>query len=181
MSQKIFLAGGTCSGKSILARRIAAHTGYTLASFGDILRKYAANIGYPSTRGDLQRLGQELIDKLGYGGLLQWTIEQSPHIQWNQSLVLDGVRHVMLYEHLVCMFPQNVLVYCVCDKETQLVRLKNRDGISREDAESILSHKLEKLVSTLESKAHLFFRPEDSIKDFLVKLDAVNTDCRKKH
>lgn len=172
ISQKIFLAGGTCSGKSTLARRIATHTGYPLTSFGDSLRQYAASTGLPSTREALQQLGQELIDKLGYDGLLQWTIEQSPHIQWNQALVLDGVRHVALYEHLARMFPQNVLVYCVCDKETQLARLMNRDGISREEAEHILSHMLEKLVSTLEPKAHLFFRPGDSTEDFLAQLDA---------
>jgi len=71
------------------------------------------------------------------------------------------------------MFPQNILVYCDCNREIQLGRLLNRDGITRDDAHRILSHMLEKSVSTLKPKAHLFFRPEDSTEDFLVRLSTL--------
>ena len=69
------------------------------------------------------------------------------------------------------MFPQNILIYCDCNKEIQLARLMNRNGISRENAHCILSHTLEKSVDMLKPVAHLLFLPEDSIEDFLLKLD----------
>jgi len=171
MSIKILIAGGTCSGKSTLAKHITEHTGYPITSFGGCLRDYARGAGYSLTVESLQNLGQGLISQLGYDGLLQWVIAHSPDVQWDKALILDGVRHVAMYDSLKKTFPLNVLVYCACDKETQTARMMNRDGISRENADRILSHSLERFVADLKSHAHLLFRPEDSVADFLDQLD----------
>lgn len=176
MSQKIFLAGGTCSGKSMLAERIAKLTGYQVTSFGSIVREYASKTGQSTIIRNLQYIGQELIDKLGYDGFLQWTIRQSPNVRWDQNLILDGVRHLEIYNCLNRMFPNNILIYCACNKETQLERLMNRDGLSINEAQNILSHNLEKLISTLESKAHLVFKLGYPIEDFLSQLDCTLRD-----
>ena len=125
------------------------------------------------TRESLQRIGQELVNQLGYDGFLQWSIEHSPQIQWNNSLIVDGLRHGAIYSCLVEMFPRGILVYCVCDQETQLARLTARDQINTEEARRILSHETEQYVSELASQAHLFFRPGDSLEDFLVRLDTL--------
>jgi dephospho-CoA kinase len=170
---KILIAGGTCSGKSTLAHRIADHTGYPVTSFGRILRDYARKANLPLTVESLQNLGQSLISQLGYDGFLQWITDHSSGVSWNEPLVLDGVRHVAMYDSLKKAFPVNVLVYCVCDRETQIVRMIDRDEVSREDARRILLHPLEQFVSDLASRAHLFFRPENSLEDFLAQLDAL--------
>jgi dephospho-CoA kinase len=171
LETKIYVAGKICSGKSTLARKISEHTGYPLISFGGILKDHLVKSDPPVTRGGLQLIGQELINQLGYEGFLRWSIEHSPQIQWDHSLVVDGLRHGVIYNHLVERFPHNVLVYCVCDQETQIARLIVRDQISEDEAREILSHETEQYVSELESHAHLFFRPEDSVMDFLDQLD----------
>lgn len=171
MSIKICVAGTICSGKSTLARKTVEYTGYPLISFGGILKDHLSKSDLLVTRETLQRTGQELIDQLGYDGFLQWSIEHSPQIQWDKPLIVDGLRHRIIYSRLMEIFPRSILVYCVCDPETQLERLMARDRIDGNEARQILSHETERYVSELESQANLFFRPGDPTKDFLVQLD----------
>lgn len=171
MSVKILIAGGTASGKSTLARHIADYTGFPVASFGGCLRNYAREHTLPLSVESLQHLGQGLISQLGYDGFLQWVIDHSREVYWKQALVLDGVRHEAMYVALKKVFPQHVLVYCVCSHETQIRRMINRDGVARGDAERILAHPLERFVADLEPEARLLFRPEDSIDNLLAQLD----------
>jgi len=172
LDTKIYVTGKICSGKSTLAKKIAEKTGYPLISFGEILKAHLVKNDLLVTREGLQRIGQELINQLGYNGFLRWSIEHSPQIQWNSPLIVDGLRHGAIYSHLVEMFPRSVLVYCVCGQETQLARLIARDQINIEEARRIITHKTEQYVSELESQAHLLFRPGDSMEDFLAQLDA---------
>lgn len=173
MNIKIFIAGGTCSGKSTLAKIIAERTGYPVTSFGGILRDHARASNLLLTVESLQNLGQGLISRLGYDGFLQWIISHSPNVLWDRPLVLDGVRHAAMHESLKRAFSTSVLVYSVCNKATQLGRMMNRDGISKEEAERILSHPLEQFIGDMEPQANLFFRPGDSADDFLAQLDAL--------
>lgn len=173
MDTKVCVAGKICSGKSMLAKKIAEHTGYPLISFGGVLKDHLVRSDLPVTRESLQRIGQELIDQFGYDGFLRWSIEHSPQIQWNSPLIIDGLRHGAIYTRLVEMFPRGVLVYCICDPETQLARLMARDQLDENDARETLSHETEKYVLELEASANLFFRPGDSVENFLVQLDAL--------
>ncbi len=173
MNLKILIAGGTCSGKSTLACHITEHTGYSSISFGSILRKYSSENGLPLSVEALQELCKNLIDRLGYEKFLRWMIEHSPHVRWDEALIIDGVRHTSMYDSINRMFPTNVLVYCVCDKETQLIRLINRNRLPRKDVERIISHSLEKFIIEFEQHAHLFFRLGDSIESFLTQLDVL--------
>lgn len=172
MNIKICVAGKICSGKSTLAKKIAIHTGYPLVSFGGIFNDHLVRSDLPVTRDTLQSLGQELINQLGYEGFLQWSIRHSPHIQWNSSLVIDGLRHGVIYSYLVEMFLRTVLIYCGCDSKIQTTRLMERDKIDRGRAERIISHETEQYIAELEPRANLFFRPGDSTEDFLAQLDA---------
>lgn len=172
MNIKICVAGKTCSGKSTLAKKTAIHTGYPLVSFGGILNEHLVRSDLLVTRDTLQNLGQELINQLGYEGFLQWIIEHSPHIQWDNSLVIDGLRHGAIYSRLVETFPRIVLIYCGCDLEIQITRLIERDKVDRGEAERIISHETEQYIAELEPRANLFFPPGDSMEDFLAQLDA---------
>jgi len=68
-------------------------------------------------------------------------------------------------------FPGAILVYCDCDKKTQIRRTVVRDEITSEEAEKIISHQTEKYVSDLEPYAHIVYRPESSIEDIIQELD----------
>lgn len=94
-------------------------------------------------------------------------------IQWDSSLIVDGLRHGEIYSRLVVMFPHSILVYCACDPGTQLARLMTRDQLDENDARETLSHETEQYVSELEPRVHLFFRPGYSIEDFLAQLETL--------
>ncbi len=176
LEMKIYVAGGICSGKSTLARKIAEHTGYPLISSGGIIREYLAENSLLVTRHNLQRIGQELLSKLGYKGFLEWLIEYSckaRNVQWDNSLIFDGLRHGETYKCLQERFSGGVLIYCVCSQEIRLQRLIARDKIGESEAQRILSHETEKYVSGLESQAHLLFHPGSSFDDFLKQVDAL--------
>jgi hypothetical protein len=127
--------------------------------------------GFSRTREALQAFGQDVKDQYGYEGFLDWSIEHSPYINWNGPLVVDGLRHPVIYEKIMERFPGAILVYCDCDKETQIRRTITRDEITLEEAEKIISHQTEKYVSDLEAYAHIVYRPESSIEDVIQELD----------
>lgn len=125
----------------------------------------------PRTRESLQAFGQNVKDQYGYEGFLDWSIEHSPYVNWDGPLVVDGLRHPIIYEKIIEKFPEVILVYCDCDRETQIGRIVVRDKITLEEAEKIISHQTEKYVSDLESYAHIVYRIESGIEDIIQKLD----------
>lgn len=170
MSVKICVAGKISSGKSTLAKVMSSQIGFPIVSFGGILRDYSMINGLPSKRTNLQRFGQEIIDQFGFEGFIKWTISHSA-VSWDGSLIIDGLRHKEIYEHILNMFPQTLLVYCDCDLETQISRTVARDGIGENEAKQILSHETEMHVEELRAVAQLVFQPNDRVEDFIKKLD----------
>ncbi len=166
MNVKICVAGKICSGKSTLANQIARQVECPLVSFGGVIRHYSERNKLPFGRRDLQELGKQLIDQLGFEDFLEWIIKESS-IDWSQPLVLDGLRHVKIYGHMAKKFPNTILVYCDCDEETQIVRLRTRDGICREIAKQIISHATESGVEDLRAIAHMVFQPHFVLDEFL--------------
>ena len=178
MNIKICVAGKICSGKSTLAKKIATHIGYPLVSFGGILSGHLSRSDLPVMRNTLQSLGQELINRLGYEGFLNWSIEHSPRVQWDNALIIDGLRHEAIYSRLIEIFPRTVLVYCGCDPKVQITRLMGRDKVNQIEAERIISHETEQYIIELEPRADLFFQSENSTEDFLIQLDIVIAKMR---
>lgn len=178
MNLKICVAGKICSGKSTLSRAISSYIDFPIISFGGILRDYSLSNGLPITRKDLQEFGQNLIDQLGFEGFLRWSMSHSV-ISWNNSIIVDGLRHREIYWHILQMFPQTFLVYCDCDLKVQISRLMMRDEIGEIEAERIMSHKTELGVEELRAVAHLIFQPDYPINDFLNELDDVISQVRK--
>lgn len=170
MNLKICVAGKISSGKSTLVRAVSSHIGFPIISFGGILRDYSISKGLPVKRTDLQRLGQEIIDQFGFGGFFKWMLEHST-TSWNESLIIDGLRHKDIYGHIIGMFPQTLLVYCDCDLKTQISRMIARDGIGENEARQILSHETEMHVEGLRAVAQLVFQPDDRVEDFIKQLD----------
>ena len=87
----IALAGGVGSGKSTIARELAAKLDGVVASFGDYVRHIAGEAGEPADRLSLQRVGQELVDADTPGFVRSFLKWASPPP--GRSLIIDGVRH----------------------------------------------------------------------------------------
>ena len=173
MIAKICIAGKIACGKSTVAKEITVYTGFPRISFGDILRNYSQEHDIPQTREALQDLGQKILDQHGYEGFLKWAMNNSPNTDWNGSLVIDGLRHVAVYESIVELFPETILVYCSCDPEVQVNRILSRDKITKEEAIKIVSHPTERYIQELEPYAHIVYRPESDIQDIMRQLDKI--------
>ncbi len=170
MNIKIVIAGKLASGKSSLAKAIAAHTSYPFVSFGKILSVYAQTHDMATGREDLQRLSQGLIDARGQVGFMGWCVAHSQFIQWDQPLILEGLRHVGVYHALSGMFPHHVLIFCDCDERTQIERIVARDGADRETAARIIAHETEREVAQLKELAHLVWQYPSDLQAFLAQL-----------
>jgi cytidylate kinase len=90
----IALAGAPGSGKSTIARLLAARLDGAVVSFGDYVRHLATSARENNERSTLQRIGQDLVrnDPEGFvRAFLDWA---SPHP--NRVLIIDGVRHAII-------------------------------------------------------------------------------------
>lgn len=166
MKNKLFISGGSCSGKSYLATSLARTLSYQTASFGSILRNYSIKEALSSSTEALQGLGYRLIEDLGYKAFLEWVIKHAPQIDWEAPLVLDGVRHINMYVELARKFPSNLLIHCRCGREEQIKRMVTRDNISHDKAVLRLQHPLETEMAALEASAHLIYDSGDDISTF---------------
>lgn len=173
MRNKIFLAGKIASGKSTVTQTIAQHIGFPYISYGGILRHYSRENGLPQTRESLQALGQNTVNQYGYKGFVDWAMEYSSHIAWDGPLIVDGVRHPLVYERILEIFPEAILIYCDCDEETQIKRIEVRDGLERDKILEIISHETEKHISELESYADIVYRPESNIGNVIEELEVL--------
>lgn len=173
MSIKICVAGKIACGKSTVAKEIAAYTGFPRISFGDILRNYSQEHNIPQTRETLQDLGQKILDQYGYDGFLKWAMDNSPNIDWNGPLIIDGLRHIVVYEYIVELFPETILIYCNCDKQTQINRILSRDKITEDEAIKIVSHSTERYIQELESCAHIVCQSDFDMLDIIGQLNKI--------
>ncbi len=171
MNVKICIAGKIACGKSTVAEIIARYTGFPRISFGNILRKYSESQNLHQTREGLQNLGQKILDRYGYGGFLKWAMEHSSDVNWTESLVIDGVRHVAIYQRITEIFPKTILVYCDCDTQTQINRILTRDKITKKEAIKVISHPTEKYVQNLKPYADIIYRLGSSVPDLISQLD----------
>ena len=94
----IALAGGAGSGKSTIARELAARLDGAVSSFGDYVRHLAAEQGEPVERSTLQRIGQGHVEADARAFVLAFLDWTSP--TGDQPLIVDGVRHASVDDAL---------------------------------------------------------------------------------
>lgn len=165
------MAGKTVSGKTTASKAISRHLCCPLVSFGGILKEYSIKESLPHDRESLQNLGQKLICDLGYSGFLDWVIDKSPQINQNDTLVVDGFRHHDIYRYFIEIFPRSILIYCSCDRNLQIQRLKERDKINTDQAINIISHPIEQGIEQLREYADIILEEGFEIKNLLTRID----------
>ena len=156
----ICLSGAPGSGKTTIAKAVAGQIGRQCGSFGDYVRSRAREQGLGADRGSLQRLGQSLVDQ-GPRDFCQATLDwlgwTPPH-----GLILDGLRHVSVYEALQALVhPIEVsLIFIDVDQGTQRDRLKSRSG---EDlSQALMTDPTEREIASLRDRADLIVSGPDT-------------------
>lgn len=116
--QVICFAGQICSGKTTYAKQLAEVLDAQYVHFGTIIRNYAKEHGYSDDRNSLQKVGQIIMETLGYSGLMDlavtyYHIENTP-----RNIIFDGVRHKDILNEIKRRYSNVKLVYVkATDKE----------------------------------------------------------------
>lgn len=143
-------AGAIGSGKSTISSAVAEACGLSRVSFGDYVREQAKERGLDSiTREALQAVGSSLISE----GWVPFCKSVLAMAQWkqNQSLVIDGIRHVEAVETLRMLVAPTPfrLIFLLTNEETRHARLLRRGIVYGEKQRQIEAHPTEKEVHTL--------------------------------
>lgn len=149
----ICLSGAPGSGKTTIAKALAARTGLQCGSFGDYVRGRARQQGLSTDRASLQRLGQSLVDQ-GPRDFCKATLDW---LGWTppNGLILEGLRHVSVFDALrALVHPIRVsLVFIDIDEGAQRARLKARGN--EELSEALAADPTEREISLLRHRADL--------------------------
>lgn len=148
----IALAGPSKSGKTTLAKRLAASLRVPFSSFGDHVRKEARRRGFSSAPShQLQELGLEMV-KTNIEGFCKAVLEEGGSAA-GHGLILDGIRHMDALAAIKTLAPQQQvkLVYL----ESSVADRMERSSFSARELEEIDSHPVESDRVLLKSAADL--------------------------
>jgi len=115
------------SGKTTVGKTLAEILNWPRAGFGDYVRAQLEQMGGdPSSRRDLQDLGQSLVDRDPDGFCR--AVLQAVNFQAGGNLILDGVRHVDIYMRVGRLVaPSNTkLIYIAAEDRLVRQRMKSR-------------------------------------------------------
>jgi len=152
LSKLIGIAGPLGSGKSSLTRAIASALPATRVSFGAFVVARAQEDGTDPTREVLQILGERLLTNCGAAKFVELVLEYHK-VGDKETIVVDGVRHVAVWHELRRRSADATLVYLDVPLDLCVERLRVRDSISLDNAQSQMSHQMEQRASCLRDLA----------------------------
>ena len=164
----IGLSGQSGSGKTSLARALATTIQGDIVSFGSYVRAEAQRCGKEESRSTLQDLGQALIQEYGADVFVQRVLDHGKSRE-GACILLDGVRHVAIWQAIQRMTPKNVLIFISLDEAQRMERLRARDHLDTPTLEQIMHHSIEKDSPLLQAMADLVLHPA-STKELLSKV-----------
>ena len=132
------------SGKSTAVNFITAEFGFKAVSFGSSIRHMAALRSTPTTRGQLQDLGDCVFKSKGPSGFLEEALEHFG-INSHDSVVFDGVRHLEILTAIRQAAEATIAVYLEVNQEERFRRHRARQasGWSLEEFLIVDSHPVE--------------------------------------
>ena len=115
------------SGKSTAVNFITAEFGFKAVSFGSSIRHMAALRSTPTTRGQLQDLGDCVFKSKGPSGFLEEALEHFG-INSHDSVVFDGVRHLEILTAIRQAAEATIAVYLEVNQEERFRRHPGSTG-----------------------------------------------------
>jgi dephospho-CoA kinase len=154
MAGALGLVGRIGSGKTSLATEVARNLECPLASFGDFVRRTAAERGLDAEqRGVLQAVGDDLIEA-GWEPFCRAVLAEAGYS--GGSVVIDGIRHseaLRTVRRIIRPTALHVVAVTTPDSE-RLKRLGNR-GMSTAEIDAADGHSNEREVGAILSAADL--------------------------
>jgi len=155
MKTAFTFSGAIGSGKSTVSSRFAQRLGAKWNSFGNTVRRIAAEKGIEPSRENLQRLGAAAVEA-NQEAFCRKVIDGAEGGA-EDFIVIDGVRHERILECLrVLVSPTPLLaVFVDTPQQIRLERLRTRDGLSMAQITELQRHSTETEVETkLRAKAN---------------------------
>ena len=150
------LAGAPSSGKTTVARSIAADTGAKHVSFGDFLRGEAGSQQLKTDRSALQALGATLLEDLGPRGFCERALSNAGGTMSTRPIIWDGVRHVPVLDELRGLYAPAPVTFVVLAPPEQARRQRfSAAASSREELDAWESHESESQLAQLIAQADL--------------------------
>jgi dephospho-CoA kinase len=150
----IGLSGQSGAGKTYVAKELARILKIEVVSFGSYVHAEALQREKGTDRVTLQELGQVLINEYGYEAFVRHVLQFSG-VQNGAPILLDGVRHVGIWQAVQKISMQSVLIYLHCDKLQRVERLLMRDHLESASVQSIIQHPMDKNIVQLRPIADL--------------------------
>lgn len=166
IDSSIVIIGEICSGKSTLARRLAEDFQLPKASFGGYLLLYCKDKGIPEDkRGDLQNLGQQMIEENATSFLCSVINFTTTDLS---TILFEGVRHSVILKEISTMSVRTATIYVEANYAQRLSRYLTREkeidtGKSEADFLTASRHPVEREVPLLKEKCSFVIESSDSV------------------
>ncbi len=124
----LLVIGPRASGKSTVARAVAARLSWGYASFGSYVRDQSRGreAGPSSLR--LEEAGHRLIAERGAAGLLADVLASQETTV--ENMVLDGVRHNSMLEAVNALYQKVISIYLEVSEQLRSERWLQREGLT---------------------------------------------------
>jgi cytidylate kinase len=162
----IIVCGRICSGKSTIAKLLSDHLSYPLGSFGGYLLSYCFENKLPTDREHLQKLGQQKIQNDPHQFVKDVIKFYNPG---STNLVLDGVRHRIVYDIIKKLSNKFYSVYVEADLKTRYQRYVSRHHIKYEKFISVDTHPVELETERLKPLSDLVIDTTAPVENVLLK------------
>ena len=177
-------SGAIGSGKSSVSGELQNLLKWPRVSFGDFVRKKAAEMGRdPTDRTVLQKLGQALVVS-DLQGFVRDVLAQAPDWADADGIIIDGLRHTEVREELIRqVHPKQLkLVIVKVDEDTRLARAQNEKAIasnvlSRYDQDITESQIREALPNFADLEVENDLSPVDAAQTILRRLELDPADA----
>jgi dephospho-CoA kinase len=150
----IGLSGQSGAGKTYVAKELARILKIGVVSFCSYVRAEALQREKGTDRVTLQELGQALIDEYGCEKFVQ-RVFHFGGVQNGIPLLLDGVRHVDIWQAVQKVSMQSALIYFHCDESQRVERLLMRDHLESASVQSIMQQPMDRNIVQLRPIADL--------------------------
>lgn len=166
INSSIIIIGEICSGKSTLARRLAEDFQMPKASFGGYLLQYCKEKGIPEDkRGDLQNLGQQMIEEDATSFLHKVINFTTTDLS---TILFEGVRHDVILKEISAMSVRTATIYVEASYAQRLGRYLAREkgidtGKTETDFLTASRHPVEREVPLLKAKCSFVIESSDSV------------------